>query len=79
MKSHTRGIDNWIYQSLILYCKTIEQGAMSPLYCALSDDVQSGQYYSNCQQTQMSSLASDRQRAEQCWNESEKLINEITK
>jgi len=56
--------------------KTIEQGAMTSLYCALSDDAQPGQYHSDCHVVQPSKLGQDTRRAEECWEQSEKLINE---
>jgi len=59
--------------------KTVEQGAMTSLYCALSDDAKPGQYHSDCQVRTPSELALDTRRAEECWNESEKLINEKMK
>ena len=69
---------------LIILCmyfisKTVEQGAMTSLYCALSDDAKSGCFHSNCQVRKSSELALDPHRAEECWNESEKLINEKIK
>ncbi len=59
--------------------KTVEQGAMTSLYCALSDDAKPGQYHANCQVRTPSELALDTRRTEECWNESEKLINERVK
>jgi hypothetical protein len=64
---------------LIFVCKTVEQGAMTSLYCALSDDAKPGCFHSDCQVKQPSKLALDTRRAEECWNESEKLINEKIK
>jgi retinol dehydrogenase-12 len=58
--------------------KTVEQGAMTCLYCALSDDAKPGCFHSDCHVRKPSKLASDPRRAEECWNESEKLINEKT-
>ena len=65
--------------SLILMSKTIEEGAMTSLYCALSDDVKPGYFHSDCQVRKPSQLALDTRRAEECWNESEKIINEKIK
>ncbi|CAF1287605.1 unnamed protein product [Rotaria sordida] len=59
--------------------RTVEQGSMTSLYCALSDDAKPGHYHSNCQVRKPSQLALDNYRAEECWNESEKLINEKIK
>ena len=59
--------------------KTIEQGAMTTLYCALSDDAQLGHFHSNCGVVQPNLLALDNRRAEECWNESENLIDKKTR
>ena len=66
-------------QLLSILGKTVEQGAMTSLYCALSDDAKPGCFHSNCQVRKPSELALDPRRAEECWNESEKLINEKIK
>ena len=76
LKTRQTLLSQLIINSLFFVCKTVEQGAMTPLYCALSDDAKPGYYYSNCQVTKPSDLALDTRRAEKCWNESEKLINE---
>jgi WW domain-containing oxidoreductase len=68
-----------ILQLLSIIGKTNEQGAMTSLFCALSDDVEPGHFHSNCQVRKPSVLALDTRRAEECWNESEKLINERIK
>ena len=65
-------------QCLSVLSKTAEQGAMTSLYCALSDNAKSGHYHSNCRVTEPSALALDARRAEECWNESEKLIKAKT-
>lgn len=72
-------IERFILQLLSIIGKTVEQGAMTSLYCSLSDDAKSGQYHSNCQVKQPSKLALDIHLAEECWNQSEKLINEKIK
>ncbi len=59
--------------------KTVEQGAMTSLYCALSNDAKPGHFHSDCQVRKPSKLALDTRLAEECWNESEKLINEKLK
>ena len=59
--------------------KTQEQGAMTSLFCTLSDDAKPGHYHSNCQVVKPSALALDTRRAEECWNESEELIKAKTK
>ena len=68
-------IERIILQLLSVVGKTTEQGAMTSLYCALSDDAKPGHFHSNCQVKEPSALALDIRRAEECWNESEKLIN----
>ena len=72
-------IERFILQLLSIIGKTTEQGAMTSLFCALSDDAKSGHFHSNCQVAKPSALALDAHRAEECWNESEKLINERIK
>jgi NAD(P)-dependent dehydrogenase (short-subunit alcohol dehydrogenase family) len=59
--------------------KTIPQGAMTTLYCALSDDAQPGKYHSNCQVAEPSSTAYNSQKAQELWELSEKTVNEKTK
>ncbi len=72
-------IGRTILKLLSIIGKTIEQGAMTSLYCALSDDAKPGHFHSNCQVRKPSALALDTRRAEECWNESEKLIKERMK
>jgi WW domain-containing oxidoreductase len=68
-----------IIERMNILSKTLEQGAMTSLFCALSDDAKPGHFHSNCQVAKPSALALDTRRAEECWNESEKLINAKTK
>lgn len=68
-----------VHQLGMMISRTVEQGSMTILYCALSDDAKSGQFHSDCQVKTPSRFALDQRRAEECWNESEKLINEKTK
>jgi len=79
LQQHKSLIQRIILQLLSIVGKTVEQGAMTSLYCALSDDAKPGHYHSNCQVAEPSQLALDTRRAEECWNESEKLINERIK
>ncbi|CAF2546074.1 unnamed protein product [Rotaria sp. Silwood2] len=72
-------IEQIILQLISVVGKTVEQGSMTSLYCALSDDAKPGYFHSNCQVRKPSQLALDNHRAEECWNESEKLINEKIK
>jgi WW domain-containing oxidoreductase len=68
-----------IIASMTLMSKTVEEGAITSLYCALSDDAKSGYFHSDCQLRKPSQLALDARRAEECWNESEKIIKEKIK
>lgn len=79
IQTRHRLLHRLIIERLNLLSKTMEQGAMTSLYCALSDDAKPGHYHSNCQVSKASALALDTRRAEECWNESEKLINTKTK
>ncbi len=76
---HKSFVERIILQLLSVIGKTIEQGAMTSLFCALSNDAKPGHFHSNCQVREPSQLALDTHRADECWNESEKLINEIIK
>ncbi|CAF1102404.1 unnamed protein product [Adineta ricciae] len=77
--------DNKSYKMLIIsllskiISKSIRQGAMTTLYCALSDEAQPGKYHSNCRVAQPSSIAYDSKKARELWELSEKIINEKTK
>ncbi|CAF3458974.1 unnamed protein product [Rotaria sp. Silwood1] len=72
-------LERIILQLVSIMGKTVEQGSMTSLYCALSDKAKPGHFHSNCQVRKPSQLALDNHRAEECWNESEKLINEKIK
>jgi NAD(P)-dependent dehydrogenase (short-subunit alcohol dehydrogenase family) len=76
---HKSVIERIILKLLSIIGKTVEQGAMTSLYCALSNDAKPGHFHSDCQVRKPSQLALDTRRAEECWNESEKLINENIK
>lgn len=72
----------WQYlmlQILLIVSKTIEQGTMTLLYCALSNDAKPGFYHSDCQVREPSELGSDSRLAEQCWDDTERLITEKLK
>lgn len=64
----------YLLSVFLIMCKNVEQGAMTTLYCALSDDAKSGCYHSDCQVREPSDLALDSQRAAECWDQSERLI-----
>ena len=74
---------HWIalnfFQIFSIFGKTVEQGAMTTLFCALSDQAKPGYFHSDCHVRQPSVLALDQSRAEQCWNESERMISERVK
>ncbi|CAF4045797.1 unnamed protein product [Adineta steineri] len=76
---HKSVVERFILLLLSAVGKTVEQGAMTSLYCALSNDAKPGHFHSNCQVRRASKLALDARRAEECWDESEKLINEKIK
>jgi WW domain-containing oxidoreductase len=63
----------------IIVAKTMEQGAMTTLYCALSDEAQPGKYHSNCRVAQPSSVAYNVKKAQELWELSERIIDEKTK
>ncbi len=64
---------------LILIGKSVYEGAKTSLFCSLSNQAKPGKFHSNCKQTKTSPLAYDYHLAEECWNFSEKIINEKTK
>lgn len=72
-------LERIILQLFSIVGKTVEQGAMTTLFCALSNEAKPGHFHSNCQVTQASSLALDLHHAEQCWIESERMIDEKIK
>lgn len=59
--------------------KTIPQGAMTTLYCALSDEAQPGKYHSDCRVARPSPIAFDSGKAKDLWKLSEEIINEKCK
>ena len=58
--------------------KSMSQGAMTTLYCALSDEAQPGKYHSNCRIAQPSSIAYNTNKAQQLWELSGQIINKKT-
>ena len=79
LNQHRSSIEKIFLQLFSIVAKTSEQGAMTSLYCALSDDAKPGYFHSNCRVRKPSKLALDTRRAEECWHESEKIINEKIK
>jgi len=59
--------------------KTIAEGAMTTLYCALSDEAQPEKYHSNCRVAQPSRAVYNLKKAQKLWKLSEKIVNEKTK
>ncbi|CAF1680606.1 unnamed protein product, partial [Adineta ricciae] len=59
--------------------KSMPQGAMTTLFCALSDEAQPGKYHSDCRITPASPLASNLKKAQELWELSETIINDKTK
>ncbi|CAF3861650.1 unnamed protein product, partial [Rotaria sp. Silwood1] len=69
-----------IFNILFGVCsKTIEQGAMTTMYCALSDEAQPGKYHSNCQVAQPTPVANNSKKAQELWELSERILNEKNK
>jgi WW domain-containing oxidoreductase len=62
-----------------VFSKSMAQGAMTTLYCALSDEAQPGKYHSNCQVAPPSPVAYNSQKAQELWVLSEQIVNEKTK
>mmetsp|Transcript_42325 Transcript_42325/g.45935 ORF Transcript_42325/g.45935 Transcript_42325/m.45935 type:complete len:368 (+) Transcript_42325:36-1139(+) len=56
--------------------KTVEQGAATSVYCALSTDVEGGGYYDNCQLSTPKLVADDSTAQKQLWDYTERLIIE---
>ncbi len=59
--------------------KNMGEGAMTTLYCALSDVAQPGKYHSDCQVTQPSPVVYNSKKAQELWVLSEEIVNEKTK
>ncbi|CAF1067300.1 unnamed protein product [Rotaria sordida] len=69
-----------IYQ-LILFIvgKSLYEGTQTSLYCSLSNKAKPGKFHADCKEAKSSPLAYNKILAEECWNFSEKIINEKTK
>ncbi|VDM48574.1 unnamed protein product [Toxocara canis] len=66
------------------FTKTLQQGAATTIYCAISDDVknESGMYYDNCYiaETKLSAeLARDEALQDALWNKSVQIVEEYEK
>ena len=59
--------------------KTIAQGAMTTLYCALSNEAQPGKYHSNSRVAQPNPVAYNSKKAQELWTLSENIVHEKTK
>nr|AEN94431.1 short chain dehydrogenase retinoldehydrogenase-like protein [Philodina roseola] len=69
-----RLLDRILFQCGMVISKTVQQGCMTTLFCALSDDARPGHYHSNCCVREPSNLACDQRRAKECWEKTEELI-----
>ena len=75
--SRDRGVVQSVVMSLLAISgKTIPQGAMTTLYCALSDEAQPGKYHSDCRVAQPNPLVFDSTKTKELWNLSEEIIKE---
>lgn len=64
---------------LLLVGKSLDQGTQTSLYCSLSDQAKPGKFHGNCKEAKTSPLAYSKKLAEECWEFSERIINEKTK
>jgi hypothetical protein len=62
-----------------IFSRTIDQGAMTTLYCALSNEAEPGKYHSNCRIAQPIPVAYNLKKAQKLWELSEQIINAKTK
>ncbi|CAF1561848.1 unnamed protein product, partial [Adineta steineri] len=64
----------------LLIFKTQLEGTQTNLFCAVSDDVISGKYYSDCHETELGNPhALNPERAREWWEYSEKMVSEKIK
>jgi NAD(P)-dependent dehydrogenase (short-subunit alcohol dehydrogenase family) len=69
-----------IYQLILLIIgKSLYQGAQTSLYCSLSNQAKPGQFHGDCKDAKTSPLAYNTKLAKECWEFSEKIIDEKTK
>jgi len=63
-----------------LFMKSIDQGAATSVYCAISPDLAnvSGKYFSDCHEAAASATANDPKIAARFWEVTEKLVSEAT-
>jgi NAD(P)-dependent dehydrogenase (short-subunit alcohol dehydrogenase family) len=64
---------------LLIIGKSLYQGAQTSLYCSLSKQAKPGKFHADCKEAKPSPLAYNKKLAEECWEWSEKIINEKTK
>lgn len=57
-----------------LFFKTPRQGAQTTIHCAVSDDVESGLYYSDCKPKEPADQAKDAEAAKRLWEISADLV-----
>lgn len=57
--------------------KTVEQGAATSVFCALSAGVSGGKFYSDCAEAPAAPYAVDPSESERLWVESEKIVKAL--
>ncbi|CAF1609428.1 unnamed protein product, partial [Didymodactylos carnosus] len=77
---HSSKIFTLIYR-LMLYIveKSIYQGIQTSLYCSLSDQAKPEKFHADCKEAKPSALAYNKKLAEECWQYSERIIDEKMK
>jgi len=60
----------------VFFDKTVDQGAATTVYCALTERVDGGSYYDNCRVAQTSQLAEDVDTRKHLWEFTEHLIQQ---
>ncbi|CAF4720264.1 unnamed protein product [Rotaria sp. Silwood1] len=71
---------DFVYQLvLVIVGKSLSEGAQTSLYCSLSNQAKPGKFHGNCKEAKTSPLAYNKKLAEECWEFSERIVNEKTK
>ncbi|XP_039304015.1 retinol dehydrogenase 12 isoform X3 [Solenopsis invicta] len=65
----------WLFT--LLFCKNVEQGAQTTIYCSVDEEVanETGLYYSNCSVATTYRKTNDSEYAEKLWNVSCRLLH----
>ena len=58
-----------------IFSQAIDQGAMTTLYCALSNEAGPGKYHFNCRIAQPIPVAYNSKKAQELWELNEQIIN----